>query len=206
MIAILDLSMGNINSICNAVYECGFDAPIVVDGSQNLDDVTHLIFPGVGHFNAASRIIQDKNISVSLKEYANSGRPLLGICLGMQLFAEFGREGEKSEGFSFIKGSVEKLDSSSGIRIPHVGWNNANIKRNHPVLENIKKDRDFYFTHSYAISCSNAADVIAETEYGQIFPSIVGTKNIIGCQFHPEKSQVNGLTLIENFCRWDGKC
>jgi glutamine amidotransferase len=205
MIAILDISIGNINSIYNAVYECGFD-PIIVHEAAQFDDVSHLIFPGVGHFSTASALLEAKGLFKPLKKYVDTGRPFLGICLGMQLLADYGMEGAKSKGLGFIQGSVKRLDDSSGQRIPHVGWNNIVCKQEHPILADIKKNCDFYYTHSYAMICDNDADVIAETEYGTHFTSIVGHRNIVGVQFHPEKSQLNGLKLVENFCRWNGLC
>jgi len=205
MIAILDLNMGNLNSIYNAIYESGFD-PEIVTKDDDLSEVSHLVFPGVGHFNAASKNIYDSTIDKTLKGYAASGRPLMGICLGMQLFMETGTEGGLSNGLGLIEGTVNKIESRKGVRVPHVGWNNADIIIEHPVLDGIKKDRDFYFTHSYAVSCSNKKDVVATTEYGEVFPCIIAKKNFIGFQFHPEKSQINGLKIIENFCRWDGAC
>lgn len=205
MIAILDISIGNINSIYNAIYECGFD-PIVIQEASELDEASHLIFPGVGHFSAASALLAEKNLFAPLKKFVGSGRPFLGICLGMQLLADYSLEGKKSTGLGFIRGSVNRLDDSSGQRIPHVGWNNIVCKREHPILANIKKNCDFYYTHSYAMICENEEDVIAETEYGQHFTSIVGHQNTVGVQFHPEKSQINGLKILENFCNWDGSC
>lgn len=203
MIGILDMDMGNLRSVANAVYQLGFD-PEVVTQPAGLDGVSHLIIPGVGQFATAMRHIQALELYEPVRAFAASGRPVLGICLGMQLLAGTGSEGGEHAGLGLVPGQVRRL--SDGLRIPHVGWNRAILCRSHPVLGGLKPDRDFYFVHSYAYCCDDAADVVAETDYGSRFASIVGRGNVIGFQFHPEKSQVNGLRLIENFCNWDGQC
>lgn len=205
MIGILDMEMGNLRSVENAVYQMGFD-PQVVKSANQLGDVSHLIIPGVGQFSSAMRHVREMGLYEPVTQFAGAGRPVLGICLGMQVLATTGYEGGETSGFDLIKGQVKKIVGGNGLRIPHVGWNRAILKRRHPILEGLKPDRDFYFVHSYAFRPANDAEILAETDYGDTFASMVASKSVVGLQFHPEKSQVNGLRLIENFCNWDGVC
>lgn len=205
MIGILNMEMGNLGSVWNAVYESGFD-PEIVNEPGTLDDADHLILPGVGHFGTAMAHLAARGMIPALRAYAESGRPLIGLCVGMQVLATTGTEGGETTGLGLIDGIVERLPGGSGLRIPHVGWNTVSVVRKHPVLEDIKQDRDFYFVHSYAFRPADGADTIAVTEYGTPIACIVGRNNVVGCQFHPEKSQANGLRILENFCRWDGAC
>jgi glutamine amidotransferase len=204
MIGILDIGMGNLRSVQNAVYQNGFD-PIVVTTAANFDDLTHLILPGVGNFSAAVPEIANRQLKQPILDFVASGRPLLGTCLGMQFLMSVSEEGGHNVGLDLIAGRVKRL-SGEGLLVPHVGWNILNMTRPHPVYQGIKSGRDFYFVHSYAAVCENDTDLLGVTEYGGPMTAVVGRDNVVGMQFHPEKSQVNGLRLIENFCRWDGKC
>lgn len=204
MIGILDIGMGNLRSVQNAVYQNGFE-PIVVTAAANFDDLTHLILPGVGNFSAAVPEIERRQLKQPILDFVASGRPLLGTCLGMQLLMSVSEEGGTHAGLGLVEGKVKRL-SGEGLRVPHVGWNVLNMTQSHPVFQGIKSGRDFYFVHSYAAVCEDEADLLGTTEYGGAVTAVVGRANVVGMQFHPEKSQVNGLRLIENFCRWDGKC
>jgi glutamine amidotransferase len=205
IIGILNLKLGNLGSVVNALAQNGFDA-VVVDDPARIEDLTHLVVPGVGHFTAAMAEAKRMQATGAVRRFAASGRPVLGICLGMQLLASHGYEGEGSAGFDLIPGRVDRLPVEPGLRLPHVGWNRVMPLRAHPVLDGIKPERDFYFVHTYAYTCADAGDVLAETDYGQRFTSLVARGNIVGAQFHPEKSQVSGLRMLENFCLWDGRC
>lgn len=205
MIGILNIGMGNLRSVENAVYQNGFD-PVLVHNAEGFDDLTHLIIPGVGNFGAAMPEIERRSLRQLIIDFVASGRPLLGACLGMQLMMAIGEEGEINQGLGLIAGRVTHLDLTGDLRVPHVGWNILNMHRAHPVFGGIKSGRDFYFVHSYAVHCDNDEDVLGTTDYGGPVTAVIGRGNIIGFQFHPEKSQVNGLKLIENFCMWDGKC
>jgi len=205
MIGILDIGMGNLRSMANAIDLGGFD-PLVVAEASAFDDLTHLVIPGVGHFGAAMSEISVRNLSQGIRDFADSGRPLLGVCLGMHLLAAMGEEGGLSEGLGFISGTVRRLEPGPGMRVPHVGWNELEIRRNHPVFEGIKANRDFYYVHSFAMFCESDESVLGTTDYGGSVTAVVGHGNVLGFQFHPEKSQTNGLKLIENFCLWDGRC
>ncbi len=205
MIGVLDYGMGNLRSIYNAIEETGNDA-VLVDETEAFDDLSHLIIPGVGHFRTAMAHLRQRELETAIKAYAGSGRPLLGVCLGMQILAAAGTEGGAEEGLNLIPATVQPLSASDTLRIPHVGWNTVVFHRPHPIVDGIKEGRDFYFVHSFSMQCEATDDVVATTEYGAEFVSIVGQNNVVGFQFHPEKSQINGLQLLENFCDWDGQC
>jgi glutamine amidotransferase len=203
-IGIIDIGIGNLGSLRNALYSQGWDT-LPVRSPDDFSDISHLILTGVGSFAAAMQRLNRSSLLGPIRSFASSGRPILGICLGMQLLAEFGSEGGEIEGLGLVPGRVDPL-AVTDLRLPHVGWNNAHQSQKHPVLNGIRDDVDFYFVHSYRFVTPDASAVIAQTEYGESFPSIVGNSNVIGTQFHPEKSQTNGLRLLDNFCMWDGIC
>jgi len=204
-IGLLRMPIGNFQSAWNALYELGFD-PVMVDESSDFDDLTHLIVPGVGNFKAVMAHLESKGLPDKIRAFASTGRPTLGICVGMQLLATRSTESGDTNGIGFVEGTVSRLPGGPGMPLPHVGWSTVDLRRSHPVTDGIKQGRDFYFVHSYAMHCENDADWIGATNYGTDFVSIVGRDNVVGFQFHPEKSQANGLKLLENFCYWDGQC
>ncbi len=204
MIGILDLNLGNLKSVFNAIYELGYD-PVIVNQTCELELLDHLIIPGVGSYPAAMQHYRASGFDTKLMSYIASGKPILGICLGMQILADSGEEITATTGLGLIPGQVVRFPQDMGLAIPHVGWNSVDFKVEHPIFEGIKNEVDFYFVHSYHYVCSNSAMALGLTNYGINFPSIVGRDNILGVQFHPEKSQKNGLKLLENFCNWDGK-
>ena len=203
-IGILDYGMGNINSVHNTLMHLGYD-PEIVNDSQSIQSCSHLIIPGVGSYSKAMANITERGLNLDIIEHTQAGKPLLGICLGMQILSDDGEEGELAKGLGFIKGRVLPLDVAP-LPVPHVGWNSLTFNFDHPICRNVKKHVDFYFVHSYFFNAEDPQNVLAQTEYGQQFPAIVVNKNVVGIQFHPEKSQDNGLLLIENFCEWDGTC
>ncbi|HBI21999.1 MAG TPA: imidazole glycerol phosphate synthase subunit HisH [Legionella sp.] len=203
-IGILDYGMGNIHSVYNALVHLGLDAEIV-NQPDAIQSCSHLIIPGVGSYaNAMSKLLS-QGLDVAIIEHVQRGKPLLGICLGMQILSETGEEGETVNGLGLIKGHVKLLDVSP-LPVPHVGWNSLTFNADHPLFHQVKQHVDFYFVHSYFFDAADEKNVLAYTDYGLSFPAIVVNKNVIGIQFHPEKSQDNGLLLMENFCEWDGIC
>lgn len=203
-IGILDYGMGNISSVYNALMHLGYD-PEIVSESNAIQACSHLIIPGVGSYAKAMENIIERGFDLDIDEHARLGKPLLGICLGMQILSDDGEEGELAKGLGFIKGRVLPLDIAP-LPVPHVGWNALTFNFDHPLCRNVKKHVDFYFVHSYFFKVENEKNVLAQTDYGQSIPAIIVNKNVVGIQFHPEKSQDNGLLLIENFCEWDGTC
>jgi len=197
--------MGNLRSVSKAVYTLGHDFTLV-DATAQLDDVSHLIVPGVGSYRTAMEHVEGRGLRSSIRRFAQSGRPVLGICLGMEILSEWGDEGGESQGLGLIPGRVVRMAPERDLALPHVGWNTTRFRAEHPLFRGVRNGLDFYYVHSYHLRCDDPNDVLATTDYGQEVASIVGRGNVVGFQFHPEKSQGNGLRLIENFCDWNGKC
>lgn len=202
IVTIVDYGMGNLRSVSNSVYEVGYD-PVIVSDPRDLKGASHVILPGVGSFKAASDLIFLNGWAAALQEHCKSGKPLLGICLGMHMLATFGEEGGGSAGLGLVPGRIRKIPSTS-LRVPHVGWNTVALTQSHPIFEDIKPGRDFYFVHSYYYDVASSDLCVGVTDYGFDFCSVVAKGNVVGMQFHPEKSQRNGLALLEAFLRWDG--
>lgn len=203
MIGVVDLDMGNLRSVANAVTIAGC-APKWIRAPDDLYAVTHVILPGVGSFKTAVRALDARGLREPLVRWAQDGKPLLGICLGMQLLATFGEEGGGADGLGLIDGSVVRFDPSAVPAIPHVGWNEARLKRKHAAFDRVKDGADFYYVHSFHVVASDRADVLATVEYGGAeYTSVVARGSVLGMQFHPEKSQANGVRVIENFCYWE---
>jgi glutamine amidotransferase len=205
-IGLLKSPIGNLQSAYNALYQLGLDPVWIDENFRSDDDLTHLIVPGVGHFGAVMAYFNERGFSDRIRSFAATGRPLLGICVGMQVLATTGTEGGETPGIGLIDARVERLPEENGLTLPHVGWNNVALSVDHPVFADIKPNRDFYFVHSYGVTTASEADSLGTTVYGRRFASIIGRDNVLGFQFHPEKSQTNGLKLLENFCLWDGRC
>lgn len=205
IIGIIDVGIGNIGSLRGALYNQGFDLKSV-KAPSDMADITHLILPGVGSFAVAMQRLHNAGLIDSIRAYSAQNLPLMGICLGMQLLADCGVEGGKTEGLGLVSGHVALLDIGPEQRLPHVGWNEVLPRQQHPLLKGIRAGVDFYFVHSYYLNAEYNDNVIGITEYGVEFPSFVANGNVVGVQFHPEKSQRNGLRLLENFCFWNGTC
>lgn len=201
MIGIVDYGMGNLRSVYNAIEYIG-EKPKLISTQTDFHDISHLIIPGVGAFETAMKNLHERDLVNPIKEFIASERPVLGICLGMQLLASIGYEPNETFGLDVIPGKIQKLDLLSQ-RVPHVGWNSIILEREHHLFNGIKKGVDFYFVHSYYYSVENRDNVLAYTDYEFLFPSVVNRKNVTGIQFHPEKSQKNGLKILENFSRLD---
>ena len=198
MIGVLDYGMGNIASVINTLEYIGKDVK-TVSTSDEFKDITHLIIPGVGSYQTAIQNIINKGLKSEILKFAENNKPILGICLGMQLLSSTGSEPNQCEGLNLIPGHVEKINTKN-IRVPHVGWNTLNIAdEDHPLFDFCKKNIDYYFVHSYRFVPESNEHILGTTNYGSEFTSIIGSGNIFGIQFHPEKSQKNGLQLLKNF-------
>lgn len=204
-VGVVDYGMGNMKSIVKAFSHLGQNSEICVTSGQ-IDACDRLVIPGVGAYRTAMENLQRGALAEAIRNYAGTGRPVLGICLGMQLMSTHGTEPEFTDGLNLIPGQVVPLPNSADFRLPHVGWNSARVTSSHPLLEGIKPELDWYFVHSYQFLPAVPTNCLAVTDYGVIFASMVGRKNIIGVQFHPEKSQDHGLQFLENFSRWNGGC
>jgi glutamine amidotransferase len=197
-VCILDYGSGNVASVYNLIYRLGYDIN-VSNKSVDIKKSSHLILPGVGAFGSSIEKIKN-NISLDLlnEEVQVKKKPFLGICVGMQLLAEKGLEFGEHNGLGWIEGTVEKLSAKV---LPHVGWNNIEMKKNSPIFDNVKNRSDFYFVNSYAFKVKNNNFITAETTYENKFCSAVQKENIFGVQFHPEKSQKAGQLIIDNFLK-----
>lgn len=200
MIAIIDYGMGNLRSVANALDFIGADFLITHD-KELLKQADKIILPGVGAFRDGIENLKSLNLDDVLREEVMvHQKPLLGICLGMQMLAEKGYEGGEHQGLGLIKGVVQKLEAQGrGLRVPHVGWDDITYKKDNPLFCQIPDHADFYFVHSYHLVCGDAKDIVATCTYGLEFVAVIQHENIFATQFHPEKSQENGLQVLMNF-------
>lgn len=205
MIGIVDYGAGNLASVRNAFERLGYDARLCV-APADAEGCERLVLPGVGSFRAGMDALNTSGWSEGLRAWAISGRPLLGICLGMQLLFERGEEHGPSDGLGLIPGEVIRLTPSDDSKIPHVGWNSLTSVADHPLLEGVKRNVDVYFVHSYHCVPTNPDDAIARCDFGGEFVAAVARGNVAGMQYHPEKSQPAGVRMLENFALWDGAC
>jgi glutamine amidotransferase len=199
-ITIIDYQMGNIFSVEKKIRKLGYQV-IVSSDKKQIESADKLVFPGVGHFGKAMTNLQSLGLIDVLNETVLAKKtPILGICLGMQLFARKSEEGN-SEGLGWIAGEVVKFNVLDKVKykVPHTGWNNAVVKKDSYLMKDISMDDEFYFVHAYHFSGANKEDILAETQYEEAFISCVQKENIFGVQFHPEKSHHSGQQLIKNF-------
>ena len=202
-VAIIDYGMGNLASVKRAVEEQGVEG-FIANSPFLLSRASHLILPGVGSFDVAMENLNKLGfVSEIRKQVLENKKPLLGICLGMQLLADRGYEGKETAGLGLIKGEVKKLSGClTNEPLPHVGWNELNLVKSSTLFNEIETGKDFYFVHSYYFIPKDESVVLAKTPYclnGAGFISVIGKDNIFGVQFHPEKSQELGLQLLNNF-------
>ena len=203
MVAVVDYGVGNLFSLCSSLEAIGAET-VVTDDPALLAAADRIILPGVGAFGDAADKLRERGLFVVLRELAASGKPFMGICLGMQLLFEKGFEYGEHEGLGLIKGEVRPIAEviPTDLKIPHIGWNSLNIKRDHPVLKYVKEGDFVYFVHSYfATDCDDS--VLATSEYGIPVTAAVGCNNITGMQFHPEKSGEVGLNILRAFSEWE---
>jgi len=196
MICILDYGSGNVRSVYNRVSQI---ADCKVSNEKNdIVNSQHLIIPGVGSFGASMKQISNKfPLDVLFSEIAK-GKPVLGICVGMQVLSEKGLEFYEEQGLGLVSGVVRKINSEELV-LPHVGWNNLINIRECPLTLGITEEDDFYFVHSYRIDRISPEFIVSEAEYGEVFPAIIRRNNLYGVQFHPEKSQEAGFKILRNF-------
>lgn len=206
MIAIVDYGLGNLGSIANMLKVVG-EKPKITNDEEIIKNADGIILPGVGAFDAGMQRLIDTGLDKIIKECAKSGIPILGICLGMQLLGIRSEEG-MLEGLGLIPFECKKFTFSGNndLKIPHMGWDIVEIKKNYPLVKNLLGTQRYYFVHSYHAICENLDNVLMTCDYGYDFPAAVIKDNVIGVQFHPEKSHDFGLALLSNFvemCRGD---
>ncbi len=198
-VAIVDYQMGNLRSVQKAIEKVGGNA-IVTDDPSQIQSASHVILPGVGAFGDAMRELQQRHLVPVMQQAALSGKPFLGICLGMQLLFASGEEGGEQIGLGIIEGSVPKFEIDPALKVPHMGWNKVASKlADDPLMQSIPSDPYFYFVHSYFCQPVDTSVVWLECDYGGPFCAAIRKDNIFATQFHPEKSQANGLRLLQNF-------
>lgn len=197
---IVDSGCANLNSVFKAAKAAGLN-PSISDKPELIEAADALIFPGVGSFGHAMNVLKNSGLIKALCNVRNSGRPFLGICLGMQLLfshsEESGQKDSAIEGLGFIQGRVVRFPQ--GLPVPHVGWNRVCPKISHPLFEGLEENSYFYYTHSYHVLPENKKHILAESDYGSSFTAAILDRNLMGVQFHPEKSGPAGLRLLSNF-------
>lgn len=199
MVAIIDYGVGNLFSLKSSLKEIGAEA-VVTSDEKVIAEADRIILPGVGAFEDAARKLRDSGMAEVVKREAAAGKPMMGICLGMQLMFDVGYEYGVHEGLGLIRGSVHAIADviPEGYKIPHIGWNLLKFKKESPLFKYIKEDDYVYFVHSYyAAECDES--VIAVTEYGAELTAAVANGNVYGCQFHPEKSGEVGMKILKAF-------
>ena len=207
--AIIDYESGNLRSAEKAfermAAETGSGAPVQVTADPDtVRKADRIVLPGVGAFADCRRgLLAVDGLFDAIAEKVAAGTPFLGICVGMQLMATRGLEHGETPGFDWISGDVTRLEPSDpSLKVPHMGWNDLQVLADHPLLAGIKSGDHAYFVHSYHLKAANAGDLLACVDYGQAVTAIVARDNMVGTQFHPEKSQQTGLRLIANFLGW----
>jgi len=199
--AIINYGMGNIGSLSNAIKKFTSDY-IITDDPNAIMQSSRIILPGVGAFPDAMKRLKELGLDSVIYNFATDlNRPVLGICLGMQLLASSSDEFKKTKGLNLIEGKIVRLsDLQCSLLLPHIGWNSVqNINPNSILLDGIPNETDFYFVHSFAYQLSDQSNLIAETNYEINFPSAIKKNNIFGTQFHPEKSSRAGMKILNNF-------
>ncbi|HST95026.1 MAG TPA: imidazole glycerol phosphate synthase subunit HisH [Microvirga sp.] len=212
-VAIIDYGSGNLHSAAKAferaAREAGLDESVAVTSDPDrVRAASHIVLPGVGAYADCRRGLDavPGMVEALHESVREQGRPFLGICVGMQLMATRGLEHTTSDGLDWIHGDVKAIEPGNpALKIPHMGWNTLEKRKSHPLLEGIPTGPDglhAYFVHSYALTPADPGDVVATADYGGPVTAVVGRDNLVGTQFHPEKSQALGLKLIANFLRW----
>jgi glutamine amidotransferase len=208
MIAIIDYEAGNLKSVERALRGLGFPCCTTQD-REEISSAERIIFPGVGAAGKAIADLRYLGLDKALEQAFKDGKPLLGICLGAQIILDRSEE-NNAECLGLIKGEVRLFPQPlfsrehERLKIPHMGWNRVHLIKEHPVLEGILPGDEFYFVHSYYPLPESGDCIMGTTDHGIEFPSIIGHKNLIAMQFHPEKSGKPGLRILENFSSWDG--
>jgi glutamine amidotransferase len=197
-LGVIDYGMGNLRSVLNALEEIGQPAALVA-APEDVAACDKVIIPGVGAFCEAMENLRRSGMDAALRDYVADGKPLLGICLGMQLICRRSHEDGAHEGLGWIDAEVRHFPPANGLKVPHMGWNAVEYEVQHPLLDDVASGADVYFVHSYYVDCADSGDSLGTTEHGIRFTSMIGRDNVYGMQFHPEKSQHVGMQLLRNF-------
>lgn len=200
MIAIIDYGLGNVGAFQDIYQQ--LNVPVIRAKSEgDLAGATKLILPGVGSFDHAMKSFEDSGMAPAVEKMVNDGVKLLGVCVGMQMLADSSEEGQR-KGLGWIPGRVRRFDPDTikqATRLPHMGWNDFDVRRADPITSGLGEGARFYFLHSYYVECADHDHIIGESTYGITFPSLVRRENVYGMQPHPEKSHSFGIRLLKNF-------
>lgn len=197
---LVDYGVGNLGSVVNMFRRLGISVHRSSDAAE-VESSDRILLPGVGHFDAGAAALADSGLGEAVRGAARRGAPVLGICLGMQLLTAASEEGDRP-GLGLLPARCVKFGGNSGLRVPHMGWNWIEPASDHPLVASLLSPSKFYFAHSYYAVADDPSIVLAETSYGQQFSSIIGRENVVGAQFHPEKSHRFGMTLLDAFAGW----
>ena len=198
MIAIIDYDAGNLRSVEKALEALGQQV-IVTKDAETIRQAEKVILPGVGAFGDAMANLQRLGLVEVIRETAASGKPFLGICLGLQLLFEDSDETPGVPGLGILRGHIKRIPEQPGLKVPHMGWNELTILKKTPLTERLKNGDQVYFVHSYKAIVQNRENLLATTDYGGEITAIVGSGNTYGCQFHPEKSESVGLGILKRY-------
>ena len=204
MIAIIDYDAGNLRSVEKALQYLGKETIVTRDPEQ-IRKAEKVILPGVGAFGDAMKKLQEYHLDTLIHEIADSGKPLLGICLGLQLLFEESEESPGVEGLGILEGKIRRIPEGEGLKVPHIGWNSLHLEHNGRLFRNIPENSYVYFVHSYYLEAKDPEIVKASTEYGVHIHASVEKNNLFACQFHPEKSSETGLQILKNFAELEEK-
>lgn len=199
-VLVVDCGSGNIRSVVKALEYVGFPEVRVSQDPEDVRNADVLVFPGQGAFRSAMENLVGSGMAKAVLKHIETGKPFLGICLGLQLLFEKSYEHGKTEGLGILRGEVVPLPPN--VKLPHIGWNQVWIKKRSPMFEGIENGDYFYFVHSYRVVPEDVSIIASTTDYGEEFVSAILAENLWGVQFHPEKSQRKGLLLLENFKRF----
>jgi glutamine amidotransferase len=203
VISIVDYKAGNLTSVKRALDYLGIPSEITADASK-IAGAGRIIFPGVGHAGSAMTVLKERGIDAALRTAFSRSVPILGICLGTQIVLAHSEEGD-TPCLGLMEGATVRFNlNDKTLKIPHMGWDSISLVGKHPILEGIAEKDEFYFVHSYYPLPASKERVLAVCEYEIMFPAVVGVKNLVATQFHPEKSGPPGLAMLRRFAQWDG--
>lgn len=204
MIGIIDYDAGNLRSVEKALQYLGKETIVTRDPEQ-IRKADKVILPGVGAFGDAMKKLQEYHLDTLIREIADSGKPLLGICLGLQLLFEESEESPGVKGLGVLEGKIRRIPEGEGLKVPHIGWNSLHLEHNGRLFRNIPENSYVYFVHSYYLEAKAPEIVKASTDYGVHIHASVEKNNLFACQFHPEKSSETGLQILKNFAEMEEK-
>jgi len=199
-IVVVDYDAGNLRSVQRALEAMGQHVRVTPD-PREVHRAEALVLPGVGSAQDCMRKLEERDLIAPLREYAASGKPFLGVCVGLQLLYDGSEEGGGVECLGILRGTVRRFPAEAGLKVPQIGWNSITLRREHPLLDGVPDRTYFYFVHSYYADPADAETIVATAEYGLDFAAIVAQDNVVATQFHPEKSADLGLRLYANFGR-----